>query len=116
MLGGAAADVDHVLREQMRHHVGVLAAEQRQMRGAAVWPERGIEVDQHAVMIATRRRHETDARGAGAGEDEVVEQRGALHEEAPATHGGDPLHRRLAPFRVRRTWPSHAPPPEGMHH
>jgi hypothetical protein len=78
----------------MRHHVGVLAAEQRQMRGAAAWPERGVEVDQHAVTIAASRRHEADARGAAAGtrEDEVVEQRSVLHEEAPAAHGDDLLH------------------------
>jgi hypothetical protein len=71
----APADVDQILREQVRlqPHPLTLEPEQRQVRGLAVeLTERAAEGEDLRLGVAARRRDETDSRPARVGQGEHV--------------------------------------------
>jgi hypothetical protein len=94
----ATADIDQILREQVRGEVvldaarPLIAAEQRDVAGVAAGREAPVEAHDVVVGIARGGRQEAHARALGSGEGEhvVVEQGVALlHREAAAAKGHD---------------------------
>src|SRR3954451_6027242 len=97
----AAADVDHVLLEQVGGQVALdgaaapLAPEQRHVTGLSAAGEVAVEADHGVGGVARGRGEEADTRvlAAGEAEHEVVEQRVAgLHREAATAEGDDLRH------------------------
>jgi hypothetical protein len=109
----AAADVDHILCQQMRREVlldatrALVAAEERDVAGLTARREAPVEAHHVVVGVTGGRRQEADVRSRPAGQREhvVVEQRIlALHREAASAEGDDLgswwLHGKLTVVRL----------------
>jgi len=97
------ADVDDILLHHEGAEIGRRRIEQDEVAGPArKLGKGGIEVDDIALRIAARRRHEEDLRGhlSRQVEDVAIQQQSIrLHREAASPHRND-LSRQRTPLRI----------------